>query len=159
MLEQICRRRWSRDFGALVGLVLGACADAAPASLGSFELSAAATRGAACAAGELRIEGRAGLAPLVFSGAELCAGLVRRHELPPGSYTLSWRSAAFEPGESSPLSGPSVVSLLPGQVTRLRVKLESRGTDSGATGSSQLGAEPAEPAPACSYGERRSGAS
>lgn len=162
MLEPICRRRCYRALVAVAPLVLGACAEAVPVAEGFVELTAAAAPGTTCAApGELRLEGMAGSALLVIPGTELC-GSPRRHELPPGSYTLSWRSAALtdalERLDSSPLSGPAVVSLLPGQLTRLRVQLEPPGMDPGATAASNAGAGSVDP-PACSHGAAPSGAS
>lgn len=161
MWKRICRPRCYPALVTAASLVVGACAQAPPAPLGQLEVVGATAGSGACpAAGELRLQGLAGSALLVVSGAALCAGSPQRRELPSGLYSLTWQAAldgAPEPAGASPLQGPAVVSLLPGQLTRLRVQLEPR--EGSGTAVSQLSSTHAEPPSACSHGQPRSGAS
>jgi len=147
---------------ALAALVLAACAEPARAPAGCFEVSAAPSPGLRCeAAGELRLEGIDTPAAALVSGGELCSGSVVRHELPPGLYRLSWQSAAPDalsgPAAVSPLHGPSVVSLLPGQTTRLHVEVAASSraalVATGDAGHADSGSS------VCSHGTQAAGAS
>jgi hypothetical protein len=161
MLEQI-RCQLCPVLAVVALAVLGACERPVAAPVGYVEVMGAPPRGAACDVvlpGDLRLEGVEASESLLVSVAELCAGAPLRRELPPGLYTLSWQSAAqrdgLAPREPSPLRGPTVVSLFPGQLTRLHVQVEApRAAEvSTATASRDVGSP--EPTPACS----RSGAS
>ncbi|MEO8179087.1 MAG: hypothetical protein ABI895_09665 [Deltaproteobacteria bacterium] len=162
MLEPIRRHLWCR---VLAALSLAACADSAVARAGYVEVVGALGRGVACdGAGDLRLEGLDAPALVLVSGGELCAGVPLRRELPPGLYALSWQNAqevAPDHREPSLLRGPAVVSLFPGQLTRLRVQVEASPAPgvSAATGPSNLGEGRPEPSLTCGQEPRRSGAS
>ncbi len=163
MLEPTRGHRHHRALFAVAPLVLGACAEATVAPAGRVELRGAAAPGAACEApGELQLTGIDARASLVVSGADLCAAAPRHHELPPGRYVLTWRgvdaSAALAPGMPPPLQELAVLSLLPGQLTRVRVQLEPLGASPAGLASSQASA--ARVPSACSHDDAvRSGAS
>jgi hypothetical protein len=160
MLEQI-RYHLCPVLAAVALAALGACKQRVAAPTGYVEVVGEPPRGAACEAalpGALRLEGVEASESLLVSVGDLCAGAPLRHALSPGLYTLSWHSAeqhdVLASREPSPLHGPSVVSLFPGQVTRVNVKVDApRAADvSGATAATDV---VNEQEPACS----RSGAS
>lgn len=164
MLEWICGHHCRGALIALALPLLGACAEPSGALLGQVEVRGAPARGGACEApGELQLAGIDGRAALVVPGAELCSGVARRHALPPGLYTLTWRGAERndlrEPAEPAGAQGPTLLSLFTGQLTRVFVQLEPERSGSGMLDSNQQSTARAEAEGACSHHPTGAGAS
>jgi hypothetical protein len=129
MLKQLLGFSLSRYARAIVLLVtLGACNAGETGFAGYLEVLPRSQNEVcdAVAPGHLRLDGVVDAAGTVVSGEELCKGGVIRRELPAGLYSVSWQpntgDDASESGERWALRGPTVVSVFPGQVTRLRVQ-------------------------------------
>jgi hypothetical protein len=73
--------------------------------------------------GQLQLDGVVDDNMLLVSGEELCKSRFVTRELPAGLYSVSWQSSVDDAeGERWALRGPSIVSVFPGQVTRLRLR-------------------------------------
>jgi hypothetical protein len=110
---------------AAVVFVLAACnADVGPS--GYLEILPNGSEETVCDAavpGQLQLDGLVDDHLLTVSGEELCKGRAVTRELPAGLYGVSWQPNIDEAaGEHWVLRGPSVVSVFPGQVTRLRLR-------------------------------------
>jgi hypothetical protein len=129
--------------GALFGVVVG-CNAVEIGSSGHLEVLPRPSESVACeavVAGQLRIEGVVAAESIRISSEELCRGRTVRHELPAGLYSVTWQPSpvsadADEKGAANgvpedhleddgearwTLRGPSIVSVFPGQLTRIRV--------------------------------------
>ena len=102
--------------------MLGACSAPREHPQGQVELVAAGACDGALG-GQLRLEGSS---TLVIAGRELCQGPLVR-ELPPGSYRLSWQDSVDGDEAASsppPLQKPTLLGVLAGRSTLVRLTLE-----------------------------------
>ena len=129
--------------GALFGVAVG-CNGVEIGSSGHLQVLPTASESVACEAivpGHLQIEGLVDAESVRISVEELCRGRIVRHELPAGLYSVTWQPSpvsadADEKGAANgvpedhleddgearwTLRGPSIVSVFPGQLTRIRV--------------------------------------
>jgi hypothetical protein len=132
MLKQLVG--FSRSWPALtvtLPFVVAACNPAETVSSGYVEVLPARSEDITCDAavpGHLQLDGVIDARASVVSSEELCKSTFVRRELPAGLYSVTWRSETRADDEASAeqwtLRGPSLVSVFPGQVTRLRVRHE-----------------------------------
>jgi hypothetical protein len=116
---------------ALLG-ALAACDPAGNVSSGYVQILPARSEDIACDArvpGHLQLDGLVDARVTVVSSEELCQGTFVWRELPAGLYSVTWQPDSStdreESAEQWTLRGPSVMSILPRQVTRLRVRQET----------------------------------
>lgn len=121
--------RYRHVLGAALLVALAACDPAEPVSAGYLEVLPASATNSGCeeaVPGQLQVEGVVGGHGALVTGDELCTTHIIRRELPAGLYAVAWQADAgddaSETGEHWALRGPSVVSVFPGQVTRLLVR-------------------------------------
>lgn len=128
MLKQLVGNSLSRlaTAATVLTFVLAACNRADAGSSGYLEVLPNHSDEAQCDAavpGQLQLDGVVGNDVVLISSEELCKSRVVSHELPAGLYSVSWRPSSDDAeGERWTLRGPSMVSVFPGQVTRLRLR-------------------------------------
>jgi hypothetical protein len=128
MLKQLFGISLSRVAIAATALVfvLAACNRAEVGPSGYVEVFPNHSEDAACDAavpGQLQLDGVVDDNILLVSGEELCKSRVVTRELPAGLYSVSWQPSADDAdSEHWALRGASIVSVFPGQVTRLRLR-------------------------------------
>jgi hypothetical protein len=110
--------------GTALTFVLAACGRAELESSGRLEVLPSRSDDVGCDAvpGQLRFDGIGDDSTLLVSGEELCNSRVISQELPAGLYGMAWEPSGDAHGKRWVLSGPSIVSVFPGQVTRLRLR-------------------------------------
>ncbi len=122
MLRTVACASWMHALacGSLLS-ALGACSARSEAVPGHVEVLVSGVCDGA-RDGQLRLEG---VTSAVVTGGELCQGSIVR-ELPPGLYSLSWQDSAHErAAAASAWQGPTLLSVVAGRTTRLRVTLDS----------------------------------
>jgi hypothetical protein len=124
-LPGLSRSRLATAATALV-FVLAACNRADVGPSGYLEVFPNRSEEAPCDAavpGQLQLDGVVDDNILLVSGEELCKSRFVTRELPAGLYSVSWQPSSDDAeGEHWALRGPSIVSVFPGQVTRLRLR-------------------------------------
>jgi hypothetical protein len=130
MLKQLLGfSRYRRVLEATLLVVFTACNPAETGAAGYLEVLPAGDRDASCDAavpGHLQLDAMGDARGAFVSGGELCKSLVVHRELQAGLYSVSWQADADDDpsdgGEHWALRGPSLISIFPGQVTRLRIR-------------------------------------